>query len=76
MKFIDQNLVLRFSLGTQGYPPNCGMVQNLEKFDADFFGIPEKDAHFMDPQLKKLLEVSFEAIVDAGELSIFPHSLE
>lgn len=50
-----------------GYPINCGMVPDLQKFDADFFGIPEKDAHLMDPQLRKLLEVSFEALIDAGE---------
>ncbi|XP_074599362.1 fatty acid synthase-like [Brevipalpus obovatus] len=56
----------RFPAGKHGYPENSGTIENLGKFDAGFFGIPEKDAHFMDPQLRKLLEVSFEAIVDAG----------
>ncbi|XP_074598058.1 fatty acid synthase-like [Brevipalpus obovatus] len=55
----------RFPAGKHGYPENSGTIENLGKFDAGFFGIPEKDAHYMDPQLRKLLEVSFEAIVDA-----------
>ncbi|XP_074599361.1 fatty acid synthase-like [Brevipalpus obovatus] len=56
----------RYPAGKHGYPENSGKIENLGKFDAGFFGIPEKDAHFMDPQLRKLLEVSFEAVVDAG----------
>ncbi|XP_074599359.1 fatty acid synthase-like [Brevipalpus obovatus] len=56
----------RFPAGKHGYPENSGKIENLGKFDPSFFGIPEKDAHYMDPQLRKLLEVSFEAIVDAG----------
>ncbi|XP_074596262.1 fatty acid synthase-like [Brevipalpus obovatus] len=56
----------RYPAGKYGFPLNCGKVQNLSKFDADFFKIPEKDAHYMDPQLRKVLEVSFEAVVDAG----------
>lgn len=47
---------------------NCGKVENLQNFDADFFKIPPKHANYMDPQLRKLLEVAFEAIVDAGKL--------
>ncbi|XP_074596259.1 fatty acid synthase-like [Brevipalpus obovatus] len=56
----------RYPAGKHGYPENSGKIENLGKFDPNFFGIPEKDAHYMNPQLRKLLEVSFEAIVDAG----------
>ncbi|XP_074599363.1 fatty acid synthase-like [Brevipalpus obovatus] len=56
----------RYLAGKHGFPTNCGKLEKLEKFDPNFFEILEKDAHFMDPQLRKLLEVSFEAIVDAG----------
>ncbi|XP_074596467.1 fatty acid synthase-like [Brevipalpus obovatus] len=56
----------RCPAGVDGFPTHSGKVENLEDFDADFFDIPDKHAHWMDPQLRKLLEVSFEAIVDAG----------
>lgn len=49
-----------------GFPMKSGKVGNLEDFDAEFFGIPHEDANLMDPQLRKLLEASFEAVVDAG----------
>ncbi|XP_074599358.1 fatty acid synthase-like [Brevipalpus obovatus] len=56
----------RFPAGVHGFPTNCGKVENLQNFDAEFFKIPEKHANYMDPQLRKLLEVAFEALVDAG----------
>lgn len=56
------------SLGTLGFPMHSGKIRNLHKFDAEFFGIPDHHAEYMDPQLRKLLEVSFEAVMDAGEL--------
>lgn len=44
-----------------------GKLYNLEKFDASYFDIPEEQADAMDPQLKLLLELTAEAMVDAGE---------
>ena len=35
-------------------------------FDATFFGVHAKQAHVMDPQLRILLEATYEAIIDAG----------
>ncbi|XP_011863329.1 PREDICTED: fatty acid synthase-like [Vollenhovia emeryi] len=43
-----------------------GKIKDLSSFDASFFGIPPKLAHIMDPQARMLLEVTYEAIVDAG----------
>jgi Beta-ketoacyl synthase, N-terminal domain len=43
-----------------------GLLENLDKFDAGFFHIVPKLAHYLDPMQRKLLEVSFEALVDAG----------
>lgn len=49
-----------------GVPKRMGVIKNLESFDADFFGIRKKEADLMDPQIRKLLEVTYEAIFDAG----------
>jgi len=42
---------------------------DLTKFDTSFFGVHPKQADCMDPQLRMLLEVTYEAIHDAGGLS-------
>lgn len=47
-------------------PNRIGVVNNLEKFDSQFFDIPAIKAHLMDPMDRLLLEVTYEAIIDAG----------
>jgi len=49
-----------------GMPKRCGKLKDLTKFDASFFGIPPKLASTMDPQLRMLLEVTYEALLDSG----------
>lgn len=41
-------------------------VENLDNFDARFFGISPKEAEQMDPQQRVSLEVAWEALQDAG----------
>lgn len=53
-------------------PAKSGKIRNLEKFDASFFSILNKHAHQMDPQSRILLELTYEAILDAG---VSPESL-
>lgn len=53
-------------------PRRTGKINNLEKFDASFFGVNFKQARCMDPQSRMLLEHAFEAVLDAG---INPKSL-
>jgi acyl transferase domain-containing protein len=47
-------------------PARMGKLYNIEKFDASFFNVHYKEAQFMDPQCRMLLEKTYEAIVDAG----------
>ncbi|XP_025199126.1 fatty acid synthase-like isoform X2 [Melanaphis sacchari] len=49
-----------------GLPSRTGKLKGLEYFDANFFGIHAKQAEAMDPQLRLLLESTYECIVDAG----------
>ncbi|XP_041321888.1 fatty acid synthase [Pyrgilauda ruficollis] len=56
----------RWKPGIYGLPKRNGKLKDLSKFDASFFGVHPKQANTMDPQLRLLLEVSYEAILDGG----------
>ena len=63
-------------LSAVGVPPDAladpnyvraGMVlENLEMFDAEFFGLSPKEAAIMDPQHRHFLECAWEALERAG----------
>nr|XP_012226765.1 PREDICTED: fatty acid synthase-like [Linepithema humile] len=57
----------RWPVNKQNSSLSCrfGKIKDLESFDASFFQMSE-EAHMKDPQLRMLLEVTYEAIVDAG----------
>ncbi|XP_069728923.1 fatty acid synthase [Phaenicophaeus curvirostris] len=56
----------RWKPGIYGLPRRNGKLKDISKFDASFFGVHPKQAETMDPQLRMLLEVSYEALLDAG----------
>ncbi|XP_025270792.1 fatty acid synthase-like [Camponotus floridanus] len=56
----------RWKPGLYGSPSRFGKLKNLHSFDASFFKISPKQAHVMDPQLRIMLEVTHEALIDAG----------
>ncbi|MEI7063630.1 SDR family NAD(P)-dependent oxidoreductase [Dickeya chrysanthemi] len=49
-----------------GYSRIGGYLDGVEYFDHKLFKIPHKEAQKLDPQLRKLLEVIWQAVADAG----------
>lgn len=43
-----------------------GVLDDVRRFDAEFFGIPRREAEVLDPQHRRLLELSWNALEDAG----------
>lgn len=57
----------RWDPGFYDLPRRHGKIREIRKFDAAAFNIHPKHASYMDPQLRILLESTFEAICDAGK---------
>jgi acyl transferase domain-containing protein len=48
------------------YVDRAGFLDDIAHFDADFFGISQREAKLLDPQQRMLLETSWEALERAG----------
>lgn len=56
--------------GCHNWTGRIAEVNDVDMFDAKFFDIPEKDAAFMDPHQRLILETSYEALEDSAEAFI------
>ncbi|XP_031628631.1 fatty acid synthase-like [Contarinia nasturtii] len=58
----------RWPNGLYDLPTRIGKMkdEDMENFDQQYFGVHQKQAECMDPQLRMLLEATHEAIIDAG----------
>ncbi len=55
-------------LNRPDYVPAAAPLSGFEQFDAEFFGLSPKEAAIMDPQHRRFLEVSWEALENAGHM--------
>ena len=46
---------------------HAGLLDRIDGFDADYFGVLPREAERMDPQQRLFLEVAMEALDDAGQ---------
>jgi acyl transferase domain-containing protein len=54
------------ALRDPGYVRVCPVLDDIDKFDASFFGFSPRDAAIADPQHRIFLEVAWEAFENAG----------
>jgi fatty acid synthase len=49
-----------------GLPARAGHLKSIEKFDSKFFKLNKLHVEGIDPQIRLLMEVTYEAIADSG----------
>src|SRR5262245_46969538 len=62
--------VPRRDLDSPDYVRACPVLDDIDKFDAGFFGISPRDASVMDPAHRLFLEVAWQALEDSGNTGL------
>ncbi|KAF5305398.1 hypothetical protein FQR65_LT07724 [Abscondita terminalis] len=63
----NENLMSsRWKAGERGVTNVIGKINDIEYFDASYFGIHREQCNFMDPMQRLVMERTFEALIDAG----------
>ncbi|MES2730453.1 MAG: SDR family NAD(P)-dependent oxidoreductase, partial [Bacteroidota bacterium] len=65
VKPVSKQRRLDSTLPGKNYLP-FGLLDDIDKFDFEFFGISQAEAELMDPNQRLMLEVVYEAIENAG----------
>ncbi len=63
---LKESGVKDFLLSDPNYIRARGTIENADKFDASFFDFYPREVEVLDPQQRKFLECSWEALEDAG----------
>ncbi|QXV63897.1 SDR family NAD(P)-dependent oxidoreductase [Mucilaginibacter sp. 21P] len=61
-EYLDENPLIKGKMNTKW----GGFIEQVDKFDPEFFGISPREANQMDPQQRLMLELTWEAVEDAG----------
>ena len=56
--------------GTYGFTNRMGRIPDFHDFDGAFFGLLQQMNEAIEPTGRLLMETAYEAIIDAGKLSI------
>ena len=82
MKVFKENLLAGADLMTENYrwpseyfPQRFGTLDCLNQFDNVFFNMIPRQADSTDPQIRLLIEVAFEAVLDAGKTHTHTHQI-
>ncbi|EKE80856.1 type I polyketide synthase [Idiomarina xiamenensis] len=72
ISFLDDEQLLESGVSPEmlahpNYVKVAGYIPDVDKFDAQFFGFPPREAELLDPQHRLFLECTLEALEDAGE---------
>jgi acyl transferase domain-containing protein len=64
--FSDEELEVPAPAGHDNFVRARAILNNVDIFDADFFGMPPREAAYTDPQHRLLLETAWETLENAG----------